>query len=574
LVSVLGMGGIGKSALAVRAMQQLVAHFAVVLFRSLRNAPDCSALLDDCLSVLLPEPLGVVPQSLERRLSLLLEELRSRRVLLVFDNLEVLLEEGDVRGHLRPGFEAYGHLLRQVAQTTHQSCLLLTSREKPAGLRRLEGSRTLVRSLPLSGLEAAACEQLLAEHEVTGSPEEGARLGEVYEGNPLALKIVAETIADLFGGQIDPFLSGGTTIFGSIAELLDEQGARLSPLEQTVLDWLAIMREPVTLHDLLAVLVTPLAHVQVLEAVDGLRRRSLIERGQRAGSFTLQSVVLEYVASRLVTTASQEIRQGRLLRLREHGLSQAGAKEYVRQTQERLLLAPLLARLESMGHSRAEVEGQLRAGLDALRGRAEEAQGYGPANLVALLRLLRGDLRGLDLSHLALRGVSLQGVELQDANLSGALMRESVFTQSFDAITAVAISQSGQYWAAGGRRGEVRVWRENGQRLHLVWQAHTDIVMPLAFNPDEHLLASGSLDGSLKLWNIESGALLWSGWHTKGTTCLAFSPDGGLLASGGHDGTARLWEAKLGTPLEDLPHPASIVSLVWSRDGRLLASGD
>src|SRR5204862_1304270 len=151
-------------ALVVRAMRRMAVHFQVVIFRSLRDAPDCSALLDDCLSVLFPKPLDIVPQSLERRLSLLLEDLRSRRVLLVLDNLEVLLEAGEMRGHLRPGFEAYGHLLRQVAQTAHQSCLLLTSREKPAALRALEGSRTLVRSLPLSGLAAAACAQLLAEH--------------------------------------------------------------------------------------------------------------------------------------------------------------------------------------------------------------------------------------------------------------------------------------------------------------------------------------------------------------------------------------------------------------------------
>jgi hypothetical protein len=212
-----------------------------------------------------------------------------------------------------------------------------------------------------------------------------------------------------------------------------------------VLCWLAIRREPVTLEDLLAVLVAPLAHVQVLEAVDGLRRRSLIERGQRAGSFTLQSVVLEYVTTKLVTTASEEIQQGRLLRLREHGLSQAGAKEYVRQAQQRLLLAPLLARLESIYQGRAEVERQLRAGLDALRERAGEAQGYGPANLVALLGLLRGELRGLDLSHLTLRGVYLQGLELQDARLSGAMLRECVFTETFDAIKAVAISRSGHF---------------------------------------------------------------------------------------------------------------------------------
>ncbi len=574
VVSVLGMGGIGKSALVVHAMRQLAGHFAVVLFRSLRDAPDCSALLDDCLQVLSPEPLGVVPQSLERRLSLLLEELRSRRVLLVLDNLEVLLEEGEVLGRLRPGFEAYGHLLRRLSEMTHQSCLLLTTREKPAALRALEGSRTPVRSLPLSGLEAAACEQLLAEHEVMGSPEERARLGAVYEGNPLALKIVAETIADLFGGQIDPFLSGGTVVFGSITELLDEQWARLSPLEQTVLYWLAIVRETVTLDELLAVLVSPLSHGQVLEAVDGLRRRCLIERGQRAGSFTLQSVVLEYVTTKLVTTASQEIGRGRLLRLREHGLSQAGAKEYVRQTQQRLLLAPLLARLESVYQGRAEVEGQLRALLDASRERAQEAQGYGPANLVALLRLLRGDLRGLNLSQLSLRGVYLQGVELQDARLSGALLRECVFTETFDAITAVTISSSGQYWATPSKRGEVRVWREAGQTLHLVWQAHTDMVWTLAFSPDERRLASGSLDNSVKLWDVASGVLLWSGWQTKGSTCLAFAPDGSMLASGGLDATVRLWEPQRGTPLQDVPHPGPVFSLAWSPDGRLLASGD
>jgi transcriptional regulator with XRE-family HTH domain len=570
MVSVLGMGGIGKSALVVRAMQRLVDHFDVLVFRSLRDAPACSTLLEDCLSVLSPEPL---PQSLERRLSLLLEELRSQRVLLVLDNLEVLLEEGDVLGRLRPGFEAYGHLLRQVTQTGHQSCLLLTSREKPAALRALESSRSPVRSLPLSGLGAGACAQLLAEHEVTGSTEERAHLGEVYAGNPLALNIVAETIVDLFGGQIDPFLAGGTVIFGSITELLEEQWARLSPLEQTVLCWLAILREPVTLEDLLAVLVSPLSRVQVLEAVDGLRRRYLIERGQRAGSFTLQSVVLEYVTTRLVTTASQEIQQGRLERLLQHGLSQAQAKEYVRQTQERLLLAPLLAGLQSVEHSGAEVEARLRELLDGLRGRA---QGYGPANLVALLRLLRGHLRGLDLSQLALRGVYLQGVELQDATLSGALLRESVLTEAFDAIWTVAISKSGQYWATGSKRGEVRVWREAGQTLHLAWQAHTDIVMSIAFSPDERTLASGGNETTIRLWDAKLGTALADLPHPGAVFSLAWSPDGCLLASGGFDGHIRLWQRQPTGPalcVQTLSRHSNLVrGLAFAPDGSRLAS--
>src|SRR5436305_7402686 len=164
----------------------------------------------------------------------------------------------------------------------------------------------------LLGLEASACEQLLAEHELVGSPQERALLVERYEGNPLALNIVAETIVELFGGEIAPFLEQGEVIFGSVRELLAEQFARLSAVEQTVLLWLAIMREPVTIEELLAVLVTPLSGAQVLEAIDGLRRRSLIERGQRPGSLTPQSVVLEYVSAHLVDQASEEIVQGRL----------------------------------------------------------------------------------------------------------------------------------------------------------------------------------------------------------------------------------------------------------------------
>ncbi len=248
----------------------------------------------------------------------------------------------------------------------------------------MEGKHSLVRSLRLSGLDLAACEQLLAEKETIGTAQEQARLAEVYAGNPLALKIVAETIADLFSGEIDQFLSEGAVVFGSITDLLGEQFARLSPLEQTMLCWLAILREPATLDELLAVLVTPLPLDRVLEAVDGLHRRSLVERGHRQGSFTLQTVVLEYVTAWLIAEATSEIQQDRLDRLVQHGLEQAHAREYIRQTQERLLLSPILARLQSASQGQADVEERLLWLLDQLRARDQASQGYGPANLVAL----------------------------------------------------------------------------------------------------------------------------------------------------------------------------------------------
>src|SRR5258708_29455134 len=156
VVSLLGLGGIGKSALAVQVMHRLADQFDVVNFRSLRDAPSCEEVLDACLQVLSPERLALLPQSLERRLSLLLAALPPPPVLLVLDNLESLLEEGEVRGRLRPGYEEYGRLLRRGGGTGHQSCLLLTSREKPAQLRGLEGSRRPAPALRPGGLGAAA----------------------------------------------------------------------------------------------------------------------------------------------------------------------------------------------------------------------------------------------------------------------------------------------------------------------------------------------------------------------------------------------------------------------------------
>src|SRR5215471_7664282 len=77
VVSVLGMGGIGKSALSVTVMRRVATQFEVVIWRSLRDAPGCSALVGECLQVLAPQRLHDLPESLEERLRLLLEQLRA-----------------------------------------------------------------------------------------------------------------------------------------------------------------------------------------------------------------------------------------------------------------------------------------------------------------------------------------------------------------------------------------------------------------------------------------------------------------------------------------------------------------
>src|SRR6266567_333454 len=134
-------------------------------------------------------------------------------------------------------------------------------------------------------------------------------------------------------------------------------------------------------------------------------------------SFGLQSVVMEYLTDELRERLAEEIARGEPQELRQVALALAQAKHYVREIQVRLLVFPLLERLRAELGANAQIEAHLLRLLSQFRMEDEVTQGYGPANVITLLKALRGHLRGLDLSRLSIRGAYLQGVEMQDANL-------------------------------------------------------------------------------------------------------------------------------------------------------------
>src|SRR5438876_11328736 len=95
LVTLVGMGGIGKSMLASCLGNRLAPQCEAVLWRSLRDAPVCEELVADCLTFFSETPPAKFPTSLEQRITQLVARLQASRCLLVLDNFDTLLQSSD-----------------------------------------------------------------------------------------------------------------------------------------------------------------------------------------------------------------------------------------------------------------------------------------------------------------------------------------------------------------------------------------------------------------------------------------------------------------------------------------------
>jgi WD40 repeat protein len=113
------------------------------------------------------------------------------------------------------------------------------------------------------------------------------------------------------------------------------------------------------------------------------------------------------------------------------------------------------------------------------------------------------------------------------------------------------------------------------QKPELVVQTgHSDLIAAIAFTADSKLVATGSWDNTIKIWDVATGAQIRAlAGHTKSVTSVAFSPDGRLLASGSTDYTARVWDVSTGRLLYTLSkHSMPVQSVAIDPDGKVLAT--
>jgi WD40 repeat protein len=573
LIAVLGVGGIGKSALTAQVAERIKDQFEYLFWRSLQNAPSLESLLKDYLQFISEEKGKNLPEDVDGQIAQIIAFMQEHRCLIVLDNVESILQGGQSAGQYREGYESYRRLIMRIGEGKHQSCLFLTSREKLTELAQLEGETAPVRVLLLDGLQQAEGQELLKDKGLLGSEKTWAELIRLYSGNPLALKLVSEPIRDVFGGDVARFLKMGEVVFGDISDLLDQQFTRLSELEREIMYWLAIEREAVSLDELHDDIVHLMAKGALLDGLRSLLRRSMIETSGTVG-FTLQPVIMEYVTDRFAEKVTEEIEAETIGLFGSHALIKAQTKDYVRESQGRLILMPVAERLFGI-LGKEGIEKKLKKMLSTLREVPPQKVGYAAGNILNLLIQLQSDLRGYDFSYLTVRQADLRKAFLPDVNFAYADLARSVFTETFGSVLSIAFSPSGGLLAAGTVNGEVWLWdASSGIPVHIC-KGHTAWVRSVAFSPDGQLLASGSEDQTIRLWKVSTGQSLKTlQGHTDRVRSVAFSPDGQLLASGSDDQAVRLWEVSTGQSLKTLQgHTDRVRSVAFSPDGQLLASG-
>jgi SpoVK/Ycf46/Vps4 family AAA+-type ATPase len=420
VVALLGMGGIGKTTLAVMLANRIQQQFEFLLWRSLKSAPPIETVLSSSIQFLSQGQETFSSQDIQQGISQLLNHLRQKRCLVILDEAEAIFRsrEGKFRprhGHYQEGYEGYGELLRRVGSDRHQSCIVLTSREKPEEIGAFEGQSLPVRSLSLRGLQAEDAKNIFKDKGFSGSEMGLGELIDLYGGNPLALKVITTMIQEVFDGNVADFLKQNTLVLGDrLRTLLKQQVNRLSDLEKEVVYWLMIEGEPVSLSRLQANLLLPPTRSQLLEVLASLKRRglidkatpTLIETSTQASEtlFTLQPLVMKYAIEEFVEQAldeidavleTQDIKHFKLLR--NHALIQPQSPSHL--DSNRLLpyfptrmLKRLKDGLRSMFRcDDSSIAQELSEILPLIRGKSPLAVGYTGRNLLELLKALEID---------------------------------------------------------------------------------------------------------------------------------------------------------------------------------------
>jgi WD40 repeat protein/serine/threonine protein kinase len=136
-------------------------------------------------------------------------------------------------------------------------------------------------------------------------------------------------------------------------------------------------------------------------------------------------------------------------------------------------------------------------------------------------------------------------------------------------------SPDGKHLASGSENGILRVWTVETGKEEMTLNDPGPGVWAVAYDPEGKRLVSADAAGTVKVWDAQGRRLTSFAGHARGVNQIAFSPDGKRLATAALDGTCKLWDTDTWQEVRTLRGKCNTLeSVAWSRDGKWLAAGD
>lgn len=310
----------GKTYLATKLAQKICKAFNHVLWVSLKNQPSLNEIAIS-LNQILPQS-AQCPELLNdnERVNHIIHCFSEYRCLVILDRVEAILNQNP-RNSLTylPGYEKYGELFEQVGKCKHQSCLLLTSREKPKEVFDLERQPVPVRSLNLKGFDNEKIfEDILQDKFEVHNPKfktitpQWKEVIKLCGGNIWLFNLVSDTIITLHSGDAGQYLGYSTLVQSEYKYELEQSFNRLSVIEKNIMYWIAInygsnSNEAIDITVIISELEKFISRSDILDAVKFLKERSFLEQSINSGLTVQSEMLIRYIRKRFVDELCQDI---------------------------------------------------------------------------------------------------------------------------------------------------------------------------------------------------------------------------------------------------------------------------
>jgi len=289
LISVLGLSGIGKTALVRKFVDLNLETFEVIIWKTLKFP---QYLLDSLINDLLTTCQQEIKDTLQSNFKQLFDVFTQKRCLIILDDVQNLFIRGELAGKYKAEYQDYQKFFKMITETNHQSNIILISQEKCTEMESLDEELYPIKSLELSGL----FEVKLVKNWGLKDEDSWDDLINLYEGNLFYIKSIAMLINNNYDGEVEEFLTENSLLITNQMQchFKDIVNSLLSSPEQEIVLQLAKSELPTTRNDLRESL--NLSSVDFNNGLQSLQNRYLVKKIKEDKiRFKLFAVFREYV---------------------------------------------------------------------------------------------------------------------------------------------------------------------------------------------------------------------------------------------------------------------------------------